>query len=64
MGSRIKGGDLKMKLRKKVIITFYIEASEYDELQEIRNTKFQDLTRPAFYRMLVNIGLEQIKKRG
>ena len=59
---RNKGGDLKMKLRKKVIITFYIEANEYDELQELRNEKFQNLTRPAFYKMLIDVGLKQIKR--
>lgn len=59
-----KGGDLKMKLRKDVIITFYVDARKYEELQEVRNTLYPELTRPAFYSMLVNIGLEQIKKRG
>lgn len=60
-----KGGDLKKKEREeKVTITFYIPMELYDELQEFRNTYYRELTRPAFYRMLVNIGLEQIKKRG
>ena len=59
---RSKGGDLKMKLRKDVIITFYVDPKKYEELQELRNSKYCDLTRPAFYRMLIDKGLVQLKK--
>lgn len=60
---KYKGGDLKKKEREeKVTITFYIPMELYDELQEFRNTYYRDLTRPAFYRKLIETGLKNIKK--
>lgn len=58
---KYKGGDLKKKEREeKVTITFYIPMELYDELQEFRNIYYRDLTRPAFYRMLIEEGLKKI----
>ncbi|NMC34980.1 MAG: hypothetical protein GYA36_21375 [Veillonellaceae bacterium] len=51
-----------MKLRKEVIITFYVDSKKYEELQEVRNELFPELTRPAFYRMLIDLGLEKARK--
>ena len=58
---KYKGGDLKKREREQnVTITFYVPLKFYDELQEVRNSEFRELTRPAFYRMLIEEGLKKI----